>query len=54
MNERFQNAGHKSVTSTLNITFFETHGLCICYVFFMYGHLGSTTQLNTSSSVLNS
>jgi len=42
--ERLHNARHSTVTSTLNITFFKTSGLCI---YFMYGHKVSTTELHT-------
>jgi len=39
---RVHNARHKNVTSALNTTFFKTSGL----YFFVYAHLGSTTELH--------
>jgi len=41
--ERVHNARHKNVTSALNTTFLKPSGL---YIYFVYGHLGSTTELH--------
>jgi len=41
--ERVHNARHKNVTSALNTTFLKTSGL---YIYFVYGHLGSSTELH--------